>query len=442
MRFGSAAIIFLSLTVFSAFAENKQTQQNPINLIPPITDSNAPFIIDGKNVQTFKEAIVPELLPLVKEGTFPLAIEKELSEKVYFSEGENQQAPITKSGLIREGVTLGGGFIAGNAEEISKEADKNFAGWKLLWNIQSNFWRNPIISGDFSLISIRGDIVGKELGGSFERVYPTRLPEGGKSAQFFREKLIFKSPSSINTLAWLTFRFLGAEEDMLWIYSPAIRKERQLTGSNRSDPVVSASLSLDDLLGWSGKPELVDPTITGEGTYFAPFSSASPIVLKGEISSPCISLKPDDETSEGRFGSWNFQSTKFPYSPKWIPSSGVYVPRDMWIVELTQRDPYSRYGRQLLYVDKELMIPYFKAVYDRTGKLMKLVISYFGYWGKESEGNYSPYSPYALIKDDDRAIVDLFEFTTLSFCKSFPEGKALTDFDPRKLLPVEIPAAG
>lgn len=431
----------LSVDVASAQDREAKTVDESISLVSQEPISNSSSIIDGRNSKAFKELIIPELYPLVKSGAFPIATERELPEKVRFLEGEKQEVPVTRSGLLREGISLGKGFIAGGQEEIAKEEDKSYAAWKILWNVQSNNWRYPVLRGDFSLTSVRGDVIGKELSGSLERVYPSLIPEGGKSAQFFREKLSFKTPPVIDGLSWLTFRFLGADEDMVWIYSPAIKKERQLTGSNRGDPVIGTSISLDDFLGWSGKTELVDPSVNSSGVYLAPFSSLSPTILKGELEPPCIKLHPDVEAAGSRFANWNFEEGRHPNAARWAPISGVYVPREMWVLELIQRDPYSRYGRQVLYVDKELMIPFYKIVYDRAGKFIKLVISYFGYWGTEGEEKiYAPFVPYSVIKDDDRAVVDLFEFRSIELCTGFPDGKALSDFDPRKLLPAELPA--
>jgi len=46
----------------------------------------------------------------------------------------------------------------------------------------------------------------------------------------------------------------------------------------------------------------------------------------------------------------------------------------VWILELTPKDAYYAYGRQILWIDKELFFGYYKEIYDRAGEYWKTII--------------------------------------------------------------------
>lgn len=65
---------------------------------------------------------------------------------------------------------------------------------------------------------------------------------------------------------------------MYSIYSPGIKKARQLTGSNRPDGILRTQFSPDDIFGWSGKGNLVEGELGTKLTVLAPFLSDEVVV--------------------------------------------------------------------------------------------------------------------------------------------------------------------
>jgi len=58
----------------------------------------------------------------------------------------------------------------------------------------------------------------------------------------------------------------------------------------------------------------------------------------------------------------------------WWPTNLHLAKRPVWILEITAKDPYYGYGRQYLWVDRELYRAYYKEVYDRAGEYWKTML--------------------------------------------------------------------
>lgn len=441
--------LFALKSVFAATPDINSLTEKPAP-IPALPDADAQEArIDSSTSLQYKDLIIPELYPLVRSGLleFPAAEQIKFAWKLdpdFERRSEYSQiGSIAQGGALNEGIKLSRGLIAGRRAAIDAEKDSKIRAYKILWNLNSLLWSQRTISSDFSLRSIVQGKVNLSLGGTLSRVYPNSIDPGIPGAQLFRERLTFTEPSGIRTLAWLTFRFLGADEDMLWIYSPAIMRERQLTGSNRSDGIMTTVLALDDLFTWSGKIESLDANVIGNITALVPFSSISPAIAtavslegQGEGSTPaCYQVAPISTNAGKVLPRWNIDSRRFPQAASWLPSASVFIPRDLWRIEIGNKDPYSQYGRQVLYVDKETMTAPYKVVYNRNGDQWKLVISAFGL-AKLPESSFAlPYNAYTIVEDRISKDAAIFEPTKTTYCDSFTKNMKLSDFDPRKLGP-------
>lgn len=268
------------------------------------------------------------------------------------------------------------------------------------WNLQSRLWESAAIKGDFILRSFDNQREIYTLRGSYERVYPSLLPLPPKLPQIFRERIRFNSPKAVDGYSWVSFRFFGDEEDYLLVASPLIKETRVLTGSNRSDSLIGGLISLEDLFLLGSKSEYINVSFIEEQTMLLPFVDSYSIE-----SGECESAKINDESDR-------IQRTN-PLM-KWTP-------RRTKSIEVTVRDPFHEYGRIMLFVDSELLVPTMAQVYDRNGNFKKVMIL-----GNQITSTVFPVILNVISKDN----FEYLTFTSFSRCQDLP----LDIFDPRNQL--------
>lgn len=398
-----------------------------------------PVLINGNNVGQFRNSLVPEMFPLVKEGLVQVNVQPSLSsaweldaawEKAS-AKPDPSMALLVNQGAIPEQFVLPRAFPFGR-EDALKSSGREMAG-RILWNMAANFWGQHAIQIEWKIRDVDRNGERASYNALFRRLYPLSMNTKERPKQLFRELLRFKTPPAASSLAFLTFRFAQRDEDFLWTLSPAIGKVRQLTGSNRGDPIAGLPSSLDDLVGWSGNPYFVDAELTAEKEFLLPFPKAWNSLLRRTSSDEkdnfCYQVDPPSGTHA--FVEWNVDS-KDAAVPSWMPSSIVFVPRTAWRIEVASRDPYSLVGRQILYVDKESMLPLVTIVFDKAGKLWKLVLSGFGL--AEGSGKKAPYEAFSVVYSFVDAQAALFTPLSISYCDMFFPDATFADFDPSRLV--------
>jgi Protein of unknown function (DUF1329) len=148
-------------------------------------------------------------------------------------------------------------------------------------------------------------------------------------------------------------------------------------------------------------------------------------------------IVPEDSTGSNREPKsaprWNFETRSLPEGPGWLPEGLQFVPRKLWRVELEARDPFAVYGRQVIYIDQLLRLPVYKFVYDRSGRLWKVIIAP---WGVAQQGEVVlPLLPKLIVMDRLRDEVEVVDLITQRYCSAFPTEVDSTDFDPSYLGP-------
>ena len=193
---------------------------------------------------------------------------------------------------------------------------------------------------------------------------------------------VVKEPADVNGLVSLNWRYReGDKDDQAWTYVPALRRVRPINPANRADGFLGSDLSQDDGPYFDGKPEEFEFKLIGEGWILgsfdnkgldepswpkplSEFSDITPLVDKSDIgwrlSYPPTTLiasqKEDWKAGEGQVA--------------WAPEQIALVPRPVWIVEATPRNPYYLYGKQVMYFDKENFRGYWKSKYDWKGNVL------------------------------------------------------------------------
>lgn len=356
--------------------------------------------IDERNVSAFDSLLLPEVKKIISET--PEVIEAVASMTTNVIHGEAQ--PVTELDVLSSDIEKLPFLPGGKIVEIQAPR----AGDKILWNALSRFYEYPIQSAHFTYVSSIKDDSTTVLKGEYKKIYPARLPEPPSIRQFFREAIRITEPSSIALYGWLTFRFFGADEDFVQVYSPFIKKTRQVTGTNRSDSAFRGMLTLDDLD--IAKPEFVQVTLKEKTTLLVPYLQEGAVSFSTQGSCITGTSAHEDTTSLfSRKASWS--------------------PRSVFVLELTQKDPFSTVGRSVMYVDSESFIPYFRTVFTRDGEENKLVV--YGFSSNQGEGLF-PYRvnliSHSMLKSESYSI------DSVELCRAFKEGQTLSDFDPKKLL--------
>lgn len=436
------AALLLPLCV--VFAENGPNVEVTVAAPPPPPLSEARegtihgTLITSANLLAFKSYLIPELVPFVRGGRLEVDGVKALPfhwqyDESFSASNVDTQLSLAEGGGIAPTVPAARGLAFGGRIKVEADEDAGRRARKILWNSQSVWWSAKSMLMEVEVLSFLQDRVRANHVFSFARVYPHALKREDATGQLFRELLRFSFPGPVVPLSWLTFRFLGADEDVVWYFSPALQKARQLTGSNRSDVLVPGTIAADDLLGWSGKPELVDATVERKVQALAPFPGLE-LRKVAASTTGCLEVVTKEGASDApqRWDTQRVAGTTLP-----TPRGTFFALRDLYRIELTSKDPFSEYGRQVLYVDAESMLPVYKFVFDKTGKYLKTVITSFGL--AEAEGGVRvPYPSFTLIDDPSLAHSTVLSYRAVKYCTQVDQGTGFPPFDPRRMGPQEV----
>ena len=415
----------------------------------PSVGTKIGLVIDSKNAPNYKKVITPEIYQLIRSGQ--LFIDAAARLKYVWRRHDDwehrshelaaEPTKLAESGLPTGQLRLDAGFPFGSGQKLladwesQKQRNNRQTGYQLLWNLAASFWGLNFIESNFHLDWLDERSVFRSAQGKLLRAYPTRIETADKSEQLFRERLEFTSPSVLDQYRLLSYRFRGADEDMMWLHSPVNQKVRQLTGSNRSDSLVTSSVSADDFLCWSGNISAVNANLQGWSVQLAPFPRVdlTPLNVAPEGCSSIV-LGQDTRSFDAFRSAWNFDSKRFPGAAGWVPTRVVFVPRRLWKIELASKDPYSLYGRQVLYVDVAMQLPVFKIVYDRAGTHWKTVMCSFGLAANQERSVKLPYLAYSVVLDHVDKKAFTLQYSDVRYCPNYPEGLDKNYFTPTQLV--------
>ncbi len=404
----------------------------------------SPLLINAQNLVGAQDLLIPELIAPVRSGDVVLGALASLPFEWRYDEAfyrpENQLA-LGQAGELTELSVLKRGLAFPSLKDIDKPTFSEEKGAQaLLWNINSIWWSLGAFKFDFQLLRLGDKGPELKLAGALERLYPKIINQEDKTEQLFRELVRFDSPTALRGLSYLSFRLYTAEEDFLWLYSVAIKATRELTGPNRTDTILRSGVSLDDLLVWSGNPSSVQSKFAGISKKLVPFRILKVLKSAGADKERCSNIfLSGTATSVQAEANWNFETEQYPQAANWLPTGSTFFPRDVIRLDLVSTNPFSLYGRQVLYVDKESMLPVYKIVFDRSGRHWKSVIGSFAL--VEEQGRSMVVPVYEIVVDVIRNQATLLEYTRARICPAYSADLKLQDFDPHHLGPVSAEIA-
>ncbi len=394
------------------------------SLPEPKAGNPAGLLIKADNLSHWSELLTPELQKAVNSGSLILDVVRAPNFKFTGSWWNN--LALADADLLDEQAHLSTSYrhTEGALFRIPDQmADlEGFDTRKLLWNIQAYWWSARSFSANFQIDLIKEGQPRRTFSGDFSRIYPASLLPEDKTTQLFRERLSFAEPKIISNFAWLSFRFLGTDDDALWMYSPLLKKIRELTSSNRADPLPGSRFALEDLLIWSGQPANLETSIDFIGYKLVPFQSSNASQADQDADGCLLAHSPGNQEAGAQLQVARGQN--------------IYAPRPVYQLVIKSGDSYSVYGRQVLYVDAETFLPYYKVVYDRAGGLLKIVTGIYAA-SSTADQNMIFYPILTTLDDYKNFERNELYFKNLRVCKQLSPGLTVADFEPSKLLPVE-----
>lgn len=354
-----------------------------------------------------------QVLPSEVEENLTLSISRETYSSVG-GEIPSDLLPLLSSGLVE--------FKANRnlIETGYSQPDSN----QILSGVSELFNQWGSYSEDFNLVKLNNNAPKWKVSGEYSRIHPFKFEDKKLSDQFFRERISLKSPSQLAGYAFLTFRFLSTAEDLLWVYSPFIKRDRQVLPSLRSDPIFFSDIAPDDLFSWSGRRQDVDVRIEKTSNLIIPIRKTDIVADLGckesSFSKPLEAIQ------------WNYKNWPLQQRAGWLPVNFVFSLRPTAILNLISKDPYSSYSRQTLYVDLETSLPVIKAVYGKDGKPWKVVFALYDLAIDSKEGLVKLHRA-TVSYDALQNAASIWEATKQRGCKVSESLEAIKTFDPTYL---------
>ncbi len=188
-------------------------------------------------------------------------------------------------------------------------------------------------------------------------------------------QIVVDAPYDIAGTAMMDWRYRSAKQSLLLAYVPAIRRVRRMSPANRSDAMFGSDFARDDggYVGYDGKIMDFDWKLLGTKEVLAPFLGLKPLRCVQNADGEWV---PDPQGKT--LVAFAYQDATSKEAP-WQITSAVWVNRPVWVIEGKSLDPYYNYGRQVIYVDREVYTYYWKEIYDRSNAFWKLAWSAWYY---------------------------------------------------------------
>lgn len=235
------------------------------------------------------------------------------------------------------------------------------------------------------------------------------------------------SPAEIYGVMILEWVYLDPQKwNSLWSYVPELRRVRQLPAFNGSDNLFGSDLAHDDPYLFSGKVQYFTWKLVGVQEALVPYVPSNANVLRRESSGYGL-----EEQKEPLLLGWEKPGWK---GKAWWPTAMQLMKRPVWVIEATAKDPEYAYGRQVLWIDRELYIAYYKEAYTRAGQLWRMLLNSVRVV-RTPEGDLSLVQPDLTLSVDEqqnRATIELP--TKRGRPTRFSVGLEDSQFTPSKLL--------
>jgi hypothetical protein len=202
------------------------------------------------------------------------------------------------------------------------------------------------------------------------------------------------SPQEVYGVVTLEWVYHDPERwNSLWSYVPELRRVRLVAAANGSDSLFGMDLAHDDPYLFSGKVQYFTWKLIGVQEALVPYTLPNPKPLRRADKGYVLETH-DDPLVMG----WEKEGWK---GKAWWPTNYNLVRRPVWVVEATAKDPRYAYARQVLWIDKELYIAYYKETYERSGLLWRVLLNSVSVV-RTPEGDFSLAQPDFTLSVDEQ----------------------------------------
>lgn len=232
---------------------------------------------------------------------------------------------------------------------------------KLVWNwslgqIQGDMssartWTQLLVDGkkgihaepiaEFTRYAMKGRLNGKSVEG-----------DGKERA---RQLLFFKEPTDMKGVGTFTIMYDSAQVNDSWVYVPAVRRVRRLSGGAWMDPVGSSDQLNDDLEIFNARP-----------SWYKSYKLLGKRWVLAVVNGKLPAWNPKGKSFADRYPGLEQGE------PHWNLNNDRFEPREVWVVEAVTPDIHP-YSKKVLYMDTKYPRIHYGETYNRKGEFWKFL---------------------------------------------------------------------
>jgi hypothetical protein len=286
------------------------------------------------------------------------------------------------------------GWEAGEPFPNVDEKDPQVAE-KLIWNYHlgqlagdvatAKTWTQALIDGkkgihaepiaEFTRYNMKGRLSGKSVEGD------------GKERS--RQLLFFKEPAEMKGLGTFTIMYDSPQMPDSWVYVPAVRRVRRLSGGAWMDPVGSSDQLQDDLEVFNARP-----------SWYKSYKLLGKRWILAVAHSKLPAWNPNAKVFAERYPVLENAE------PYWNMNNDQFEPREVWIIEAITPDAHP-YSKKILFMDTKYPRIYQAEAYNRKGEFWKF-IEFHSFMAKGEDGFQSFQTSCGAIIDFQRNHATVF----------------------------------
>ncbi|HJY82769.1 MAG TPA: DUF1329 domain-containing protein [Candidatus Binatia bacterium] len=228
------------------------------------------------------------------------------------------------------------------------------------------------------------------------RFYGSRFSGPTANPDAVLRKLIVAgvAPYEVVGVVTLEWTYLDPKQwNSIWVFIPALKRVRRLTAANSSDSLFGSDLAHDDPYLFSGKVQYFNWKLVDMQDALVPCTLPNPKLLRPVERGHTLE-NPKDLITMG----WDTQGWT---GKAWWPTNYNFISRPVWVVEATAKDTHYAYNRQVLWIDRELYVGYYKETYDQEGQLWRVVLNSVSV-GRTEQGDFSVAQPDFTLSVDEK----------------------------------------
>ncbi len=191
--------------------------------------------------------------------------------------------------------------------------------------------------------------------------------DGNPKDMLFMEVTVVVAPYDVSGTAQLTYRKIDGSDDQLFVYIPAIRRTKRMSGANRSDPFMGSDFTIDDGNGWMGNTSSMKWTYLTEKIGLMAVAKYSAQNYTNMTQQDDGHWKASSDV-EGIKTGWQVKGCG---QASWSPVTCVWIPRKFHIVTCVPEDPYYNMGKMEFWIDKKTLWGQYKLMWDIAGEYWK-----------------------------------------------------------------------